>query len=252
MIRNRSREDLRQDILSSLGEPIVKVNLTTNHLDNCINQAIKKFWRWHFDGCFESAYVYRVTQEDVDRNYFFVPEIIDSVLEVLPTTSIFGSGNFATVEWQMTASTVLSANRFANISLVDYVATQQRLSMTRSIVGADVKLFEFVRLQHRVIPNFPIQVDQIIALRTYENIDPESTDPNAIESGLLFDNETLKDLATAYAKQQWGMILKRFSGMTLPGGVVIDGETLIQEGKDDERDVMTRLNSENVVGFFMG
>jgi thymidylate kinase len=53
MKRNRNREDLRQDILYSLGHPIIRVNITKEHLDSAINAAIKKIWRWHVDGSYE-------------------------------------------------------------------------------------------------------------------------------------------------------------------------------------------------------
>lgn len=252
MQRNRSRADLKSDILSTLGHPIVKVNLTDNHLDNCINAAIKKFWRWHHDGSYQNQYVYTPTEEDVARGWFVVPEYIDAVLEVISTNDIMSSTNFATMAWQMTASTILAANRFSPMSLTDYVSVQQQVLNTRAIVGDGVKPFEFARLQHRVIPRFKMTVDKPIVLMVYENVDAERTDPAAIDASLMFDNETLKDLSCAYAKQQWGQILKRFSGMQLPGGVVIDGETLIQEGKQDEAEVMQRLKDETVVNFFMG
>ncbi len=246
MIKNRTRNDLKQDILSTLGYPIVKVNLTDNHLDNCINAGLKKMWRWHIDGSFENYYKYLVTQEDVDRGYFLVPEYIDAVIEILHGGGVFDNSNWATPEWQMTSSTVLSMNRFLPLNLVDFVAVQQRILNTQIILGRNVRNFEFARLQRRVIPVFDFAKDDILMLRVYELIDPERTDPAQVDSSLMFDNETLKDLSTAYAKQQWGQILKRFSGMTLPGGVVIDGDALIQEGKQDEQDVIERLKGETV------
>lgn len=258
MNRNRTRADLRQDILYALGHPIIRVNLTEQHLDNAINAAIKKIWRWHVDGSYENYYAYKLTQEDVDRGWYLVPEEIDAVHEVLPDHGGYlGEKNFATAEWQMTSSTVLSMNRFLPLSLVDYVAAQQRITNTRLILGDNIRPFEFVKHQHRVMPRFKMSLDQVIVMRVEENIDPEKVmdraDPKFnYTSELFWDNETLKDLALAYSKQQWGQILKRFSGMTLPGGVQIDGDSLIQEGKQDEEQVIQRLKDEAVDFMIVG
>lgn len=246
MQRNRTRADLKRDILLTLGHPIVKVNLTDEHLDNVINQGLKKMWRWHHDGSFENYYVYSISAEDQARGWFIVPEYIDSVVEVLPATGFLEGTNFATAEWQLTSSTILSMNRFLPLNLTDYVAAQQRILNTKVMLGDNIKRFEFARLQHRVIPAFLIKENDLLVMRVFENVDPERTDAAQVECGLMFDNETLKDLCTAYAKQQWGMILKRFSGMQLPGGVMIDGEALIQEGKQDETEVIERLKGETV------
>lgn len=258
MQRNRNREDLRQDILYSLGHPIIRVNLTKEHLDNAINAAIKKIWRWHVDGSYENYYAYQVSAEDATNGWFLVDEDIDAVYEVLPGDGGYlGSKNFASAEWQMTSSTVLSMNRFLPLSLTDYVSAQLRITNTRLVLGDGVKPFKFVKHQHRVIPRFEFKEGDMIVMRVSENVDPEKwmdrgQTPPGYNSDLFWDNETLKDLALAYAKQQWGQILKRFSGMTMPGGVTIDGESLLAEGKEDESAVIQRLKDESVDFMIVG
>jgi hypothetical protein len=81
--KNRTREDLRRDILIGLGAPIIKVELTNDHLDDCINTALKQFWMHHRDGSFENYYTYVVTKDDAARGWFRVPETIDTVSSVI-------------------------------------------------------------------------------------------------------------------------------------------------------------------------
>jgi hypothetical protein len=134
----------------------------------------------------------------------------------------------------MTASNILAQNRFMPLSLVDYVATQQLVTNTRVIMGEDYKLFEFVKHQRRVNPHFRWAAGDRLVLKVFEVIDPDRTDPAAVNSSLLFDDDVLRDLCVAKAKQQWGSILERFSGAVLPGGVTISGSRLIEEGKAEE------------------
>jgi hypothetical protein len=59
-----------------------------------------------------------------------------------------------------------------------------------------------------------------------------STDPQAaavfFNQG-VYNNRWLKEMATAYTKQQWGQNLKKFGGQPLPGGVSINGQQLFDE-----------------------
>jgi hypothetical protein len=39
----------------------------------------------------------------------------------------------------------------------------------------------------------------------------------------------LKKLATAYIKRQWGNNMKKFGGMQLPGGIMMNGQQVYDE-----------------------
>lgn len=49
----------------------------------------------------------------------------------------------------------------------------------------------------------------------------------------VYDNRWVKDMSTAYTKQMNGIILKKNQGMTLPGGIQIDGQTMYQEATEE-------------------
>ena len=117
LTKNRTREDFRNDILIGLGAPIINIELTTDHLDQCINSALKQIWMHHRDGSFDNFYTYTITPDDASRGWMRIPE----------------------------------------------------------------------------------------------NIDPDLNP----EYGEIFDDETLKNLATAYAKQMWGNILRKYGGVVL-------------------------------------
>lgn len=246
MNRNKTRADLRKDILIALGAPLIKVNLTDEQIDYAINYAMKKYWRWHYEGSFENYYAYELQQEDIDNGYIIIPEQFDSVVQIIPTTYLSDQTNWATATWQMTAGNVLAMNRFLPLSLADFVATQMRVTNTRIIMGEDYKLFEFVKHQRRVIPNFKWQVGEKIMMKVYEIVDPESTDPNAIDSSLMFDDDVLRDLCIAKCKQMWGSILERFAGAALPGGVQISGQRLIDEGNREEEAWLQLIKDQTV------
>ena len=69
----------------------------------------------------------------------------------------------------------------------------------------------------------------------------------------VYDNRWVKDMATAYTKQLNGIILKKNQGMSLPGGVTIDGQTMYQEATEEIADLRQELKEiEQPLGIVFG
>lgn len=252
MKRNTSRSDFREAILTSLGEPYITVNLSEQQLDKAIDASLKYFWKYHPHGSFEKQYVYLITATDITNGYIPVPPWIDAVVECLPRGFSTSEMSFATVEWQMTKETFLSASRFTNINLIDYVALKERLYNTQQVINGPMR-FEFVRYQRRIIPYFKLIEGEYLAFNCYENVDPENDDnnPNLIDAANVWDDDWLLEYATAEAKIIWGNILKKFGNIDLPGGVSLDGKQIFDEGIEAKKNLEEYIH--NVPrNFFMG
>ena len=256
MIRVTTRDGLRHKILLALGHPYINVNLSDEHINMAIDTALRNFFKYSPYGSFESHYIYTMSQADVDNGYIPVPRTINAVVEVIPKGLSLTDLSFMTAEYQMTRETFMAAQRFNNVSLVDFVALKQRLYNTQMILDQP-KGFTFVRYQRRLIPNFSVREGTIIALKCYENVDPEAGDDgidpdSVIPANDLWDDETLKDLAVAECKKVWGNILRKFGGVILPGGVSLDGQKMYEEGEADFKKIVNDMLYSNPIDFFMG
>jgi hypothetical protein len=255
MKRNQSREDLRADILLSLGEPYITVNLSEDHLDQAINTALKYFFKMSPYGSYESHYIYTVTDTDVTNGWLPVPKWIDSVVEII-RQGIGLSDNFMTVEYQMGRAIGMSMmNSFNSVSLTDYVCMKERLYNMQQVLSNPLK-YTYVRFQRRIIPDFPYLSGDTIAMKCYENVDPEglSDDGNtkAVASNDIWDDEILKALAVALAKQTWGGIMRKFGNVSLPGGVTLNGDEIYKEGNADVIRITENMLYSSPVDFMMG
>lgn len=256
MKRIQSRAELKHKILLELGHPYIKVNLSDEHIDMAIDTALRHFFKYSPWGSFESHYIYTITDADVTNGYIPIPRTIDAVVEVIPTGTSLSDLSFATAEYQMSRETFMAAQRFNNVSLVDFVSMKERLYNTMLIVSPPTS-FEFVRYQRRLIPNFGLISGNVIALRCYENVDPEAADvgidpSKVIPAADLWDDEVLKELAVAECKVLWGNILKKFGQVVLPGGVTLDGQKLYDEGKEEFNRITDNMLYKNPIDFFMG
>lgn len=256
MKRIQSRAELKHKILLELGHPYINVNLSDEHMDLSVDKALRHFFKYSPYGSFENHYLYVIQPEDVTNGWIPIPRTIDAVVEVLDAGISLSDLSFATVEYQMTRDTFMSGMRFNNISLLDFVTMRQRLENTMSVIRAAAR-FEFIRYQRRLIPTFDLIAGNTLALRVYENVDPEAADlgidpSDVIPSLDLWDDELLFQLALAQCKMTWGNILKKFGQVVLPGGVTLDGQKMYDEGKSEFDRASESMISFNPVDFFMG
>ena len=78
-------------------------------------------------------------------------------------------------------------------------------------------------------------VDTILIIEAYRALDP-STYPQ------VYNDMFLKKYATALIKQQWGSNLKKFTGVTLPGGISLDGQTIFSEATEEIIKIEEEMN----------
>lgn len=281
--KNRDRKGLHQDILTSLGAPTIRVELTPGQIDQAINSALRQFWTNHRDGSFENYYFIQLDQTMVTQGFIKTPEWIDAVVEVLPKGFGRGDGNFANLEWQLTVAALpgaqggstaygtsyavngnaaaggvggsfdgvqgVSRGLLNQFSFSDFLIAKEGLATMRKMTGQDIRHFNFVRYQRRLYLRFPTKVGDYIAFRCYENVDP---DRQPELCGELFDDETLKNLAVANAKVIWGSVLRKFGGIQLPGGVTLEGDTLVEEGNAEQERIITEMKTSQPIDFFVG
>lgn len=69
------------------------------------------------------------------------------------------------------------------------------------------------------------------------------TDPEIY--GQVYQDSWLKSYSVSLAKMQWGANLKKYMNTELPGGVQLDGQTLYNEGKEEELALREELRNNN-------
>ena len=71
-----------------------------------------------------------------------------------------------------------------------------------------------------------IDVDEYIIIECYRKLDPTTwTD--------IYDDLWLKKYSTALIKRQWGQNLSKFNGVTMLGGVTMNGEAIYTQANEE-------------------
>ena len=83
-----------------------------------------------------------------------------------------------------------------------------------------------------------IDADQFLIIECYRKVDPESyTD--------IYDDIYLKRYFTALIKRQWGANLSKFNGVTMLGGVTMNGGEIYSQAQEE----ITRLEEQIQLAF---
>ena len=109
------------------------------------------------------------------------------------------------------------------------IITGTNTTFDQEVLENDIILLSDGRnLQIRKI-NSPTELEMVYALES------DVVSLTATKEGLsdVWDDRFLKKYTTALIKRQWGENLKKFGGITMPGGVTLNGKEIYDEAVDD-------------------
>jgi hypothetical protein len=219
----QSKQDLADFALRQLGAPILSIEVDDEQISDCIDIAIQYYQEYHHDGIVRDYVPITVTADDITNKYFELPEGIYSVLKVVNTSSLFSSSDFLfDMQYQVMAGEI---RRIGSGQISDFYGTMSYLGHLEFVLRKE-KTFRFNARSNRLYVDVDwsreLQLDKIIVLEVYRSIDPE-------EYGEVYNDRWLKNYTTQLIKKQWGTNLKKYSGMTLPGGITYNGQSIYDE-----------------------
>jgi len=246
-----SRQGLIDYCLRRLGDPVIEINIDVDQLEDKVDDALQVYQEFHSDATYRTYLKHQVTQDDLDNDYITISSNIVFVSHMFAIDSTFNTNyNFFDIKYQMMLNDLADLHNWAG-DMAYYEQMNQYLTLL------DMKLngmpqVNFSRRQNRLyvfgdLDGNDIQVGDYIVAEVYQIIDPETHTS-------VYNDMFIKDYSTALIKQQWGANLKKFEGMQLPGGVILNGQQLYDEASEQiemlrER---VRLEHEEQPFFFVG
>jgi hypothetical protein len=243
-----TRDDLIQYCYRKLGAPLVEINITEEQTEDCIDEAIAYFRDYYFDGIERVYLKHKVTAEDIANKYITLPDLIFGVNRVFPNTgtSTGNDANIFDLQYQLRMNDLRD---LTSTSLIYYSQVMSHLALIDNLLNTQ-KQYRWNKLTNKLYIdqnwNIKMTENDYLLIDCYRALDPT-------EAPKLWNDNTFKHYCTALIKKQWGSNIKKFGGITLPGGITLDGQSLYEEGKqeasDIEDDIMTKLSP---LDFIMG
>ena len=257
MAKISNRNDFRDYVLRRLGYPVIEINVDDDQIEDRIDDGLQLFREYAADGQLRVFQPVLITQAMVDAKSIdlntALPAVANRILDVVKVFMIGDSTsnvNFFDIKYQM------RLNDLADLAtgvgdLAYYEHMQQYLSMI------DLKLTGQPQIQfsrHSGTLNIAGDLRDGGDIKVGDYIMLEMFVEEAESVGGVYNNLFMKNYVTAILKKHWGENISKFEGMTLPGGVTLNGRQLIDDAKEEIEREIEKLRNEydNPPNFFVG
>ncbi len=248
-----TKATLKTYCLRALGYGVIDINVSDDQVDDRLDEALQYFAQYHYDGIEKMYLKHLITTADVARarsdasssatdtadnsitatwkegnNFIPVPSSVVSVVQVFPFTDTGGSGSMFDIRYQLRLNDLFD---FSSTDILHYQMTMDNIDLLNSILVGETPI-RFNQHQNRLYVEMDwandvtADVDYLV-IECYRKLDPTTyTD--------IYDDIYLKRYATALIKKQWGANLSKFKGVTMLGGVEMDGETIYSQAVEEQ------------------
>ena len=235
-----NRNQFTDYCLRKLGFPVIEINVDPDQVEDRIDDALQYFQDYHFDGLQKVYYIHQITQEDINQRYLDLSDVRDNsnnATEIVGVTRIFplmdsqASISMFDLRYQLRLNELYD---FTSASYINYTMTMQHLRMLEQLFVGETPIRYQRHMQKLFIDwgwgQSSAPVGSIVVIEAYAIINP--TVYNRV-----WDDRWLKRYGTALVKRQWGENLKKFGGIQLPGGVVLNGDKIFEEAMDEIKEL---------------
>lgn len=233
MANIQDREEFKENCLRALGKPVIKIDVTDEQLSDRIDDAIEMYQEYHFDGTNHVYYKHQITQEDKDNEYITLPSNVLGTVRIFPFHGMaYTGGDMFDIRYQIVLNDLY---QMTHTSMLPYVMTMTHLNaMQELLVGmTPMRYSKIDQKLHLDMDWDQSEVGHFLVVECYQVVDPDAYSK-------VWNDIWLKRYARALIKKQWGENLSKFVNVTLPGGVVMNGEQIQSRAEED----ITKLERE--------
>ena len=239
--------------LRALGFGVIDINVSDDQVDDRLDEALQYFAQYHYDGIEKMYLKHLITSDEVTRarsdasttatdtadssitatwkegkNFIPIPSAVVSVVQVFPFTDTGAGSNMFDIRYQLRLNDLFD---FSSTSVLQYQMTMDNIDMLEHILVGETPI-RFNQHQNRLYIDMDWENDvtadvDYLLIECYRKLDPTTyTD--------IYDDFYLKRYATTLLKKQWGANLSKFNGVTMLGGVTMNGETLYTQALEEQ------------------
>jgi hypothetical protein len=253
MARFMNRDEFKKYILRKLGggiNRIIPTQMTMDQLDDCIDDAIDKFQRYHYDGSRKRTMIIqktdqRQTEYDLPESVLAVNRILHGRYTYFNTGGTGSSGAYEDYLLYGRRQGGLSTRTRDGQIITPYYIQEQSFNTFTDVYLPDPE-YTFSSVTKRLIVQSPVdrrnyfENQNALYLEIVEAI-TEDVAPD------MYDHEWLKEYTIAITGIQWATNITRFSNVALPGQAVSNGEKMLARYEIQKDKLEEELKSSGTV-----
>ena len=233
-----------------LGHPVVEINVDDLQMEDRIDDALRFWQEYHFDGTEKLLETHKVTSADIAAKYISLDSTQNDA--IIGISRMLGSSgqttNMFSVRYQMAFNDIATYSTRGVREMQNYWMRLSHLAMVQDLISGMSNL-RFNRITNKIYIDWDwandISVDDFIVLETYQKVG---------DTAELWSDPFIKNYATALVKEQWGMNLSKFEGVQLPGGVTLNGRAILEDARAEIAQLKEQMSTsfELPVDFMVG
>lgn len=227
-----TKDEFKEYCLRRLGKPVITINVEEEQLDDRISDALEYWNEYDYDGVEKIYRRHEITATDINNGYVTIPSNFIGVTRIFPLTGNKVTGNMFSAKYQFHLNQVphLFAGATGTQPMAKYASTRSYLSMVEFLLEGE-KSVRFVR--HKGILRLDMDWSEMLEAGDWILIEAYRKLEGGDDSTSVWSDIFLQRYATALIKRQWGINLKKFEGVQLPGGTTFNGTQIYQEAMEE-------------------
>jgi hypothetical protein len=233
--------------LRRLGAPVIELNVDPDQVEDRVDEALLMFQQFHMDAVEKVYLAHCMTAQDIANQYIQIPPPVISITRIVPVGNSNRTMGMFDIQYQMRLNDLYT---FTSTSILHYDVMMKHLALLQFEFNTDPSIM-FSRHQqqlHIMLDwNHDVQVGDYYIIECYRILDPSIyTD--------IWDDKWLKDYTTCLIKLQWGSNLQKYAGVSLLGGVTLNGTELYQQALAEKDKLEQQLQDtyQLPINFIMG
>lgn len=244
-----NRDEFKHYVLRKLGggiNRIVPTQLTYDQLDDCVDDTIDKFQRYHYDGSRKRTMIIQKNADD--QTEYTLPETVLAVNRILHgrytyfnTGSAGSNGQYEDYLLYGRKSGGLSTRTRDGQVITPYFIQEQAFNTFKDVYLPEPE-YTYSPVSRKLIVQSPVDRRNYFNFTNaiYLEIMEVITEDEAPE---MYDHEWVKDYAVACTGVQWATNITRFTNVALPGQAVSNGDAMLKMYQEKVDELETKLRS---------
>lgn len=252
-----NRQEFINWCLRKLGEPVIKINVSKEQIEDRVSDAVYKFYERHYSAVEDIFVIKTITTQDLDQGYIETDETIAGVTDVFRPNLTYGATSF---EYTSFITDLFGTGTYLTSgNIVYYYQVQSNLTLFNQFFSPE-KQYSHNSITNRLTIAGGLRKsyaeDGVVIYRALRKVLGEEsiTDPSNSQIHNIWKVKWLQDYASALIKKQWASNLGKFQNIQLLGGVQMSGEVLWQQALEEieKLDEKLMLEHEYPPGMYIG
>jgi hypothetical protein len=257
-----SRQEFIDYTLRSLGAPVVQVNVDPQQVEDRLDEALKFMEERHFDFNQRALFVYKIQQQDVNRQYFDLSTIGNALgaqttvvagvtytwpasTDIVSVTKVYAPSNqvgdyMFDLRYQMTLfdffGLYFNQSGYPMGPMASYMEAMSYVKLVNDVFNYPMS-YTYTKTTQRLFldtDHSKLTVGNYLMIEAYVKI-------NTNEYSRVWEDRIFKKYFAALLKKQWAQNLMKFAGMPLPGGAQLNAPAIMQEAMKEITEVESEL-----------